>query len=434
MRTGTIMELHIVIPALNEEAAIVSIIERTLAARDTIVRSSPVTAVRITVVSDGSTDRTVERARRFVPAIDFVVFERNRGYGAAIQDGWRRSDAALLGFLDADGTCDPQFFAELCRALARERADMAVGCRRHAGTRMPLPRRVGNALFAWLLTGISLARVRDAASGMRVVRREALQDLLPLPSGLHFTPAMSARVALSRTLKSVEVDMPYEERVGRSKLRPFRDGLRFLGVILRTAFLHRPSRPLGFLAAAALVFAMAIMVRPVLLYAREGRLEEWMIYRLIVAEIAGGGAFLLWCSSYLGRKAVDVALARHPAAEKYHGFWGAFFRWRWFWTAPVLGIAAAAALLWRSFVSYASTGTIQEHWSRFIAASFLVWVSMILSVTKVVDASLNLLAGRLEYLKRDEAPVDRTPEAAPVSAPAPMPPAEREIEAGAEGP
>ena len=109
------MKLLIVIPALNEEQSIESIIRRSLEARAHIMQHSPVTAVDITVVSDGSTDRTVERARGYTDSVKLIVFEQNRGYGAAIKEAWQQSDADLLGFLDADGTCDPQFFADLCR-------------------------------------------------------------------------------------------------------------------------------------------------------------------------------------------------------------------------------------------------------------------------------------------------------------------------------
>src|ERR1017187_7067313 len=94
------MKLLIAIPALNEEESIESIIERSLQARDCICRHSPVSEVRITVVSDGSTDRTAELAGRYSGQIDLIVFPQNRGYGAAIKEAWRRSDAEILGFLD----------------------------------------------------------------------------------------------------------------------------------------------------------------------------------------------------------------------------------------------------------------------------------------------------------------------------------------------
>ena len=58
------MKLLIAIPALNEEANIENIIQRCIGARDEIIGNAPITEVAITVVSDGSTDRTVELARR----------------------------------------------------------------------------------------------------------------------------------------------------------------------------------------------------------------------------------------------------------------------------------------------------------------------------------------------------------------------------------
>src|SRR5687768_6493410 len=85
------LKLLIVIPALNEEQSIEDIISRSLAAAGKIRAETPVTDVEVTVVSDGSTDGTVERARRFGDRIKLIVFEKNRGYGAAIQEAWRQS-------------------------------------------------------------------------------------------------------------------------------------------------------------------------------------------------------------------------------------------------------------------------------------------------------------------------------------------------------
>jgi glycosyltransferase involved in cell wall biosynthesis len=264
------MTFLIAIPALNEEASIEAIIERSLEARADITARSPITRVDITVVSDGSTDRTVSLARKYNDRINLIVFEENRGYGAAIQQAWLESDADLLGFLDADGTCDPKFFGDLAQALAVEGADVALGCRLNESSKMPPIRRAGNILFAGLLTVLSGRWVRDTASGMRVVRRDAYTRLRPLPTGLHFTPAMSARALLDRDaqVKLIEIDMPYHERVGDSKLKVGKDGLRFLNVITKTAIQYRPARVvtiLGFATAlaggVALVLAAPIQSR-----------------------------------------------------------------------------------------------------------------------------------------------------------------------------
>jgi glycosyltransferase involved in cell wall biosynthesis len=147
--------------------------------------------VEIIVVSDGSTDRTAEIAQQFAerePTVRVIVFEKNRGYGAAIKEGFARGSGDLVSFLDADGTCDPEYFGELCDTLQREGAIVALGSRMGAGTEMPRIRRIGNTLYALLLGSLSGRAVSDTASGMRVIRRDALASLYPLPDGLHFTP------------------------------------------------------------------------------------------------------------------------------------------------------------------------------------------------------------------------------------------------------
>ncbi len=142
---------------------------------------------------------------------------------------------------------------------------------------MPLIRRIGNTFFARLLSAFSSETVRDTASGMRVVRRSALRHLYPLPVGLHFTPAMSARAMLSDATRIVEIDMPYAEREGQSKLKVIRDGLRFLGVILENALLYKPGQVLLAGSAVCLAGGGLLMIRPLLYYlqnANRGRLDD----------------------------------------------------------------------------------------------------------------------------------------------------------------
>ena len=118
--------LTVVIPALNEEEAIGSTIQRCLNAREEIKFAAGLDDVELIVVSDGSTDRTAEIACGF-EEVQVIVFEKNRGYGAAIKEGFRRGRGALVGFLDADGTCDPRYFAEMSRVACEEDADIVLG-------------------------------------------------------------------------------------------------------------------------------------------------------------------------------------------------------------------------------------------------------------------------------------------------------------------
>jgi glycosyltransferase involved in cell wall biosynthesis len=393
------LKLLIAIPALNEEDSIESIIVRSLKARETIIARSPVTDVDITVVSDGSTDRTVEIARQYADRIHLIVFERNRGYGAAIKEAWEQSDAELLGFLDADGTCDPVFFSDLSNAVVGQDADVALGCRMTRESRMPAIRRIGNRLFASMLTILSSSGVRDTASGMRVIRRDSLGKLLPLPDGLHFTPAMSARAMLSKAVKIIEIDMPYYEREGESKLRPGRDGLRFLRAILDASFLYRPARPLALIGLFWFALATALMITPIVHYVQHREVEEWMIYRFVVSHLAGTLAWLLFGASYLTQNMVRVALPVELATHGPQGMLKTLFSGRVVAIAAPLLLVMGGLLVLPSFLELVRTGATYEHWSRFIAMSFFWSTAFILIVTRTMDYTLGLLTAQLAFTR-----------------------------------
>ncbi len=242
----------LVVPALNEEEAIGPTLERALAAREEVVANTPVDEMIVVFVNDGSTDGTQAIADRY-PDVVKIRFDRNQGYGAAIKAGFLATDAELVGFIDADGTCDPRFCTQLINHLYETGADIALGARLNPDSRMPFLRRLGNRLFARLIGLVSGHSLTDAASGMRVIRRDSLRKMVPLPDGLHFTPAMSCTAELDPRLRIEEVPMPYRERVGRSKLRVITDGLRFLAIILFAVSCYNP---IASLASLGLLFCL----------------------------------------------------------------------------------------------------------------------------------------------------------------------------------
>ncbi len=389
------MKLTIAIPALNEEDSIISIIERTLAAREYIIANSPVTELDIAVISDGSTDRTVERASNFHDKIRLIVFPKNRGYGAAIKEAWRESDAELVGFLDADGTCEPRFFANLCSALAKENLDVVLGCRLNKDSKMPVVRLVGNTMFATLLSLLANSNVRDTASGMRVVRRPSLRHIFPLPDGLHFTPAMSARAMMSGVLRIGEVNMPYNERVGESKLHVIKDGIRFLRVIMEAAFLYRPSRPLALFGMFCATLAAAIMASPILYYVQNKSVQEWMIYRFLVGNLLGTAAVLSWCTAYLAKQMTRVAIEQEVGDQR--SLVDSLFNGASSWILPICLVGFGSMLVAGSFFEWWITGHTLEHWSRFIVMTFCFTTTITILLTKGVDQVLSLLRDRVHY-------------------------------------
>ena len=253
--------LSVVIPAYNEEDGIAAIVERVLAIRPALAEAG-VAELECIVVDDGSKDRTPEIVQRYGPEVR-LIRQQNKGYGGALKTGFCAARGELLGFLDADSTYPPEYFPAMCK-LALEGADIVIGSRMAgAHSEMPLVRRVGNTIFATLLSLVAGVRISDSASGQRVIRRGVLPQIYPLPDTLDFTPAMSTR-ALHEGLAVVELPIPYKERSGRSKLSVVRDGLRFLKSIVWTALTYNPVRIFGGVGLLLLVAALLTAALPLL--------------------------------------------------------------------------------------------------------------------------------------------------------------------------
>lgn len=250
--------LSIVIPAYNEEDGVAAVIERVLAVEPELKKVG-VDSMELIIVDDCSKDNTANIVRSYVDrGVVLIQHKANRNYGGALKTGFRHASGNFLAFMDADGTYPPEYYPNMFQAMIEQNADVVVGSRM-AGIEsdMPLTRRIGNTLFAGLVTMIGNVRITDSASGQRILKREALEKLYPLPDGLNFTPVMTTR-ALHEDIKMIEVPIRYEERAGESKLSVIRDGFRFLFTILGTAATYNPVRLLGALSLVSVVLAVLL--------------------------------------------------------------------------------------------------------------------------------------------------------------------------------
>lgn len=391
---GRPASLSVVIPALNEENGIDAILQRVLAQREGLAQVG-IHELELIVVDDGSKDKTADRIRAYSD-VRLIQHEVNRGYGAALKTGFNAATGDLLAFLDADGTYPPESFPTLCQAVEEHQADLIIGSRMLSGeSEMPMVRRVGNTIFAALLSIVGSRRISDSASGMRVFHRDMLPILYPLPDGLDFTPAMSTR-AVYEGLNMVEVPIPYKERVGRSKLNPLKDGIRFLRSILWTALLYDPQRFFGPFGLALLVIAFLLGLGPSIYYLQNRQLQEDMIYRLfavLILSVAGVNllAFGVTCQAILGL----LPARRRPPPAVSRPWRGRLAGIGVLMVVVGLGLMTPAALQW------IATRQITSHWSYFAAGGTLILTGLGLATWFVLLLILQELTTRDARARRD---------------------------------
>ena len=385
-------QLSVVIPAYNEEDGIAEILERVLSIRPEL-EAMGIPDSEVIVVDDGSKDRTADIVRQYSD-VRLIRHQKNRGYGGALKTGFANAEGNLLSFLDADGTYPPECFPELCKEILGG-AEVVVGSRMAgAKSEMPKTRRLGNLIFAQLVSIIGNRKVTDSASGMRVFRREALERMYPLPDGLNFTPVMSTR-AIHEGLKLVEVPIPYSERLGRSKLSVVRDGVRFLNSIVLTALSYNPVRILGLMGLAGAAFAAVVAALLVLLrlsgVTQLGSLGIFAVFGALVLGVTGVSLFSLGAMfnhlvSLFQKRLVQAGMFGKrifdPPLESHFGWLGTI--------AIAVGVSSAVVIL----LVAAGGGTLEQLWLWMIASAMATLVGVQLVVARVIMNVLDDLSQR----------------------------------------
>ncbi len=224
--------IAVVIPALNEERALPSVLAE--------IPRPPVG--RVVVADNGSTDRTAELARA---AGAEVVWEPRRGYGAACLAALRHlaeQPPEIVVFLDGDYSDHPAELPELIAPIEQGRADMVIGSRtrgRRERGALSIQQQVGN-LIACRALGLLYGVQYTDLGPFRAIRWQALRDLQMEDPDWGWTVEMQIKAA-RRGLRSMEVPVSYRSRIGVSKISgnvrgAFRAGTKILWVLGRYAW------------------------------------------------------------------------------------------------------------------------------------------------------------------------------------------------------
>ncbi|MFH1403147.1 MAG: glycosyltransferase family 2 protein [Candidatus Altiarchaeota archaeon] len=242
-------EISVIIPVFNEEQAVGGVIDELV---KTLARL-PV-EYEIIAVDDGSTDdtKTILKAR----GVDILEHVYNMGYGASIKTGLRHASGSKVLIIDGDGTYPPGEIAKLFEH--KDDYDMVVGSRTGDSVNVEAYRKPAKFILNQLANYLSGVKIPDLNSGLRIISREKALEFLELcPSGFSFTTTITlAFLSNDYTVKYVPIN--YGRRVGESKIRPIRDGMNFMILIIRSIVYFNPLKV--FLPVSALLFTASLAV------------------------------------------------------------------------------------------------------------------------------------------------------------------------------
>lgn len=208
--------VSLVIPCYNEEQGL-----------DIVLNNKPVFIDELIVIDNDSSDRTSEIAGKYGVK---AVYLKEKGYGLACQAGLRHASGEIIIIMDADNSYPILETKKFLAHMESKQCDFITGCRfplmdKHS---MPFIRRVSNYFISWLIRKCFHIQLTDSQTGMFVLKRHLLETVIPSNCGMGFTQEIKLKAWLNPNIRTAELHINYQKRIGKSKYRPIRDGAKTL--------------------------------------------------------------------------------------------------------------------------------------------------------------------------------------------------------------
>jgi glycosyltransferase involved in cell wall biosynthesis len=161
----------VLIPAFNASRSLPELVARL---------RNALPEVSILVVDDGSTDDTAAAAEQLHTTV--VRYSVNKGKGSALQTGFeyvlQNISTEYVLTLDADLQHVPEDAPRFFEALQQTDADVLVGWRKRVGTKMPIHRRMSNAVTSFMVGTRTSVMIRDSQCGYRLIKRKVIEQIM----------------------------------------------------------------------------------------------------------------------------------------------------------------------------------------------------------------------------------------------------------------
>ena len=235
--------LTIVLPALNEESAVLPVVDELREAGYN----------RILLVNGHSVDRTVELAsQRGVR----VITQEGKGKVGAIRTAVRHVETPFLLIMDCDHTYDPRDIGRLVEGIGRY--DLVIGSRSNGRSNISMVNRLGNWVITRAFNYLLGADLQDVCSGMYLLKTERARNLELTAGGFSVEADIASQMLMQGPVGQVPVS--YRKRLGKAKLARWRDGLGILRSVFVLAKRHNPMFLFFYLAMVAGVLSSSTLL------------------------------------------------------------------------------------------------------------------------------------------------------------------------------
>lgn len=239
--------VSVVIPVYNEQETIKKTIQNL---KEKLNR--PDLNYEIIAINDASTDKTKEILKN-IEGIKIIEHKNNKGYGASIKTGIKESKYEWILIIDADNTYPAEPILEMIKYIPEY--DMIVGTRKKY---KPFYGRPAKWFLNRFASYLSETKIKDLNSGLRIFKKTiAVKFWNFFPERFSFTSTLTMVCSINDyKIKNIQIE--YQKRKGKSKLRPIQSLKKFTGLIIRLALYFRPLKV--FIPLSLILFLLGLIV------------------------------------------------------------------------------------------------------------------------------------------------------------------------------
>ncbi len=216
--------LSVIIPAYKQQKTILRDLQRVKRTIEKITKN-----YEMIIVIDGIVDKTFLNAKRLRSTkVKVFGYKTNKGKGYAVRYGMARAKGDVIAFLDAGMDLHPEGIEIMLTILEVAQADVVIGSKIHPQSKVVYPwqRKIMSWGYRRFVKACFGLKVSDTQVGMKVFRREVLEDVLP-------------RLLVKRYAFDIEI-LAVAHRLGYKKIKeaPVRITFTNWSSITSTNFLH----------------------------------------------------------------------------------------------------------------------------------------------------------------------------------------------------